>query len=108
MVKKEKLKLEKSLKTINQLELCKQHGGPITPSCVELMGSLNNEQLLAEISYLRLTIAPNTRQMKRIKVDGRYKMQKFSEDELRTSIRNAIRPQVDVTTDVETLLKSVL
>ena len=108
LVKKEKLKLEKALKTIKQLEMCKKHGGPITPNCVDILDSLDIEKLLAEISYLRLTTVPNVRQMKRVKVDGKYKMQKFSEEELRTSIRNVVKPQDDVNEDVETLLQYVL
>ena len=87
LVKKEKLKLEKSLKTLNQLQICKEHGGPITPDCVDMLDKLDNKKLLAEISYLRLTTAPNVRQMKRVKVDGKFKMLKFSEDELRTLLK---------------------
>lgn len=108
LVKKEKLRLEQALKLMKKLDVCKEHGGPVTPSCIELIDRLDNEQLLAEVGYLRLTTAPDIRQMRRVKVDGQLRMLKFSETELRTSIRNSLKPQEDVHSNIEILLNNAL
>ena len=109
IIKKEKLKKEKSLKTLQQMEICKKHGGPLTPNCIDILPGLNTEQLLAEVSFLRLTTAPHIRQMRRKKCeDGRYRMEKFSDNELKTSLINAIKPVEEVSTDIEELLNNVL
>ena len=57
--KKEVLKKKKTSKTLVVLERCKQHGGPITPTSLDLLSKLNEKQPLDEISYLRITIAPD-------------------------------------------------
>ena len=94
---------------LKQMEVCKKHGGPLTPNCMDILQGLNTEQLLAEVSFLRLTTAPHIRQMRRIKcADGRYQMMKFSDEELKTSLTNAIKPVEDVSTDIEELLNNVL
>ena len=93
---------------LNTLEQCKEHGGPITPGCIELLEQLNDKQLILEIGYLRLTTCPNIRQMRRVKQNNKFIMQKFTTDELRTSIRNSIAPVNEINDDVESLLNSVL
>ena len=110
IVKKEKLKAEKTLKIFKQIEICKKHGGPLTPECLDIVQSLNNEQLLSEVSLLRLTTAPNTNigQMRRKGENGKFRMEKFSDDELRTSLINAIQPIEDVSPDIEKLLDVIL
>jgi hypothetical protein len=45
---------------------------------------------IAEIGYLRVTIAPNIRQIRGIKVDGKYKNATLSLQEPRQSIKNAV------------------
>ena len=73
------------------------------------MQSLNNEQLLSEVSLLRLTTAPNIRQMRRKKGEnGKFRIEKFSDDELRMSLINAIQPIEDVSPDIEKLLDVIL
>lgn len=108
LVKKEKLKLQQALKLLKKLDECKAHGGPVTPSCMDILEGLTNEQLLAEVGYLRLTTAPGIRQMRRVKDDGKLKMVKFSESELRTSIRNALKPEEDLQEDIVALLNDAL
>ena len=108
LVKKEKLKLEKTRKTMDALEKCKKHGGPITPGCIDLLEHLNNMQLLLEIGYLRLTTCPHIRQMRRLKQNEKYVMQKFTNKELRASIKNAIAPTNEISEDVQSMLNSVL
>jgi len=108
LLKKEEMKIKKSLKVLKQMDVCKDHGGPLSPNSLYLLDNLSEKQLIAEVVYLRLTIAPNIRQMRRIKVDGKYKMEKFKADELKTSIRNAIQPVDNVERDVDTLLNGAL
>ena len=45
---------------------------------------------------------------KQLSVDGRLKMLTFSENKLRNSIKNAIRPEESVYKDVDTLLLNAL
>ena len=97
LLKKEQLKKKKNEKTI-----------PITPNGIELLESLTEQELLTEISYLRNTVAPNIRQRRRVKTDdGKYKMEKFSTCELKTSIRNAVKPENELVNDINQLLKSI-
>ena len=108
LLKKEKGKLEKKVKLFKKLDSCKEHGGPVTQNSVDLLDNLNSAQLLNEIGYLRMTTAPHIRQMKRVKVDGKYKILKFSDNELKTSIMNCIKPSSDISNDVESLLQKTL
>ena len=63
---------------MKQLETCKKHGGPLTPNCIDSVEHLNTCELLAEVSYLRPTTAPNIRQMRHEKCQsGGYKMKKI-------------------------------
>jgi hypothetical protein len=59
---------------------------------------------IAEIGYLIVTI----RQMRGIKVDGKYKNVTLSLQELRQSIKNAVQPESDISSDIDTLLKKYL
>lgn len=107
--KKEELKKKKAIKEFAVLEKCKQNGGPMTPNSLNLLSQLNENQLLAEISYLRLTVAPYIRQKRCVKVaDGKYKMENLSRIELLTSIKNPLRPEVNVTKDTYNLLMNAL
>jgi hypothetical protein len=63
---------------------------------------------IAEIGYLRVTIAPDIRQMRQIKVDDKYKNVTLSLQELRQSIKNAVPPESDISSDIVTLLKKYL
>ena len=105
-------------KTMDILTKCKKRGGPISVGDLNLSDRLYEKSLLLEISYLRATIAPNIRLRatiapnirlrRRVKLpDGKFKFLKYSITELKTSIRNAIKPENDLQDDVGTLLKSV-
>ena len=97
------------MKVMKLLEVCKEHSGPITPTSVGILNNLGEKQLLAEVGYLRATVAPDIRQMRRVKTpEGRFKMEKFSIEELRVSIKNAIKPEENITSDVDSLLKQAL
>ena len=105
--KKELLKKKKIHKTHQQL--FQIHGGPITPSTINRLKKLNEKQLLAEIGYLRATVAPDIRQKRRVKLaNGRYKFENFSLKELRESIKCVLQPEDNVTSSVELLLKAAL
>ena len=58
-------------------------------------------EILSEISYLRAAIAPDIRQMRRVKVGGKFKMVRISIEELRQSIRNAVKLESDLGADID-------
>jgi len=111
LLKKQEAKKKKMSKVLLVLEECKKHGGPVTPISLDSLERLNESQLLKEIGYLRSTVAPDIRQKRRVKcTDGTktFTFEKFSVDELKTSIRNAVKPEDNVSVDVDILLKKVL
>ena len=60
------------------LDTCENHHGPVTQESILLVDTLIEKELISEIGYLRATAAPDIRQMRRVKVDGKFKMMKFS------------------------------
>ena len=62
---------------------------------------------VTEVAYLRKTGAPDMHQCRRVKLDGdRFKCEKFTVAEMRTSIQNAVEPERDLSQDVNQLLKA--
>ena len=109
LYKKEKLRAKKSTKTIAALERCREHNGPLTPNSLTIINKLTEKQLLDEIAYLRLTVIPDIRQKRRVKGDGvKFRMEKFSLNELKASIKDALKPEDNVTTDIDDLLTNAL
>ena len=107
--KKELLMRKKCEKATDILTKCKKHDGSIFVADSNLLDKLDEKSLLVEICYLRATIAPNIRQQRRVKLpDGKFKFLKYLTSELKTSIRNVIKPENDQQDDVDALLKSVL
>ena len=90
-------------KLYTNLEKCKKHGGPLTINDIKKLDTLNYAKTVLEASYLKKTTAPNIR-LKR-KVDNKFI--KFTEEELKQQIRDAIKPQCDVTRNIEQLLLGV-
>ena len=85
------------------------YSGPLSPNRLDILPQLTEKQFLDEISYLRLTVAPGIRKMRRVKgVDGKFKMEKFSVMELQASIGNALKPEDNVTEDIDILLMNTL
>ena len=80
----------------------------MTPYYVVRLQHLKEKEILSEISYLRATIAPDIRQMRRVKVDGKFKIVRFSIQELRQSITNAVKPESDLGADIDILLSNAL
>ena len=66
------------------LEECKKHGGPITSSDkdVRTLQALSKKELLNEVRYLRMTIAPNIKEKRRDQSGDKYKFECFTEEEL--------------------------
>ena len=98
LAKKEKLKRKKNLRLLQTIDICKQHGEPLTDNNLELVESLFEKQLISEIVFLRLTVAPNIRPQRRVKDSntGKFRVEKFTAEELHTSITNAIKPENEV------------
>ena len=63
-MKKAELKTKKQARALKLLETCKCHQGPMTPNSVDRLQHLTEKEILSEISYLRVTIAPDIRQMR--------------------------------------------
>jgi len=108
LLKKEELKKNKTEKTMKILKECKLHGGPLTLDSLILLNELTETQLIDEIKFLRYTTAPNIKQMRRVKVDDVYKMQKFNITELKQSIRNAIKSESSLMSNVDEMLLTFL
>jgi len=100
--------IRKKPERLKILDECKLHGGPLTPDSLNLVNELTEKQLIAEIKFLRCTTAPDIRQRRRVKVEGAYKMQKFTTMELKQSIRNAIKPESVIMSNIDELLLSFL
>ena len=105
LLKKEELKRKKTQRTMNLLDTCENHHGPVTQESTLLVDTLIEKELISEIGYPRATVAPDIRQMRRVKIDGKFKMMKFSCDELRQSIKNASKPESNLSNDIDALLK---
>ena len=104
LLKKEDLKKKKAIRTLKLLEMSKGHGGSLTKKSLNKLNKLTEEELLAEISYLRATIAPDIRMKRRVKIGGKFKMVNFTINELTVSIKNAVKPENDIILSVVKLL----
>ena len=95
-------KVMKNVRMMMLLDLCKQHGGPVTNASVNELEQLTKQQLTTEVCYLRSTIAPNIRQKRK----ENKKFVNFSKSELISQIRNVINPSNNLSIDLNTLLSS--
>lgn len=68
-----------------------------------MINLLTDKQLLAEI--VRVTIAPDIRQKRKL-ASGKFET--FKHDELKSQIRNAIKPEKSMSADVDSLIMQVL
>ena len=102
---KEAKKQKKIARSFSLLDLCKDHGGPVTPDSIELLGKLTQAQLLTETRYLRSTIAPAIKERKAvIDSSGKRKMPVLSEESLRENIKAAIKMEVKVVDNIDILI----
>jgi len=58
---KEEKKRRSTVKAMEALDLCKEHGGPLTPKDLHKLDVMDEAQVLAEAKYLKKTTAPNIR-----------------------------------------------
>ena len=106
---KESIKTRKVTRTLKVLDSVKKHGGPITAESLNLLDTLTESQICTEVTYLKLTIAPDLKLRKRVKntQTNKYQMIKLPVEQLKMSIKSVISPAVDVTQDLDCLLQSV-
>ena len=99
----EKVKKKKRIDTklMENLETCKKHGGPLTMHDLERVQSLDYNQLVAEVGYLKKTIAPQLRFKRRVE----NKFVNYTADQLRQQIIDVLKPINDTNNDIESLLK---
>ena len=103
LAKKEKkrIKMEKAYKLLDQ---CKVHGGPISPDNLEHLDNLTEKQLILEIRYLRITVAPNIRERRKLR-SGKF--ERMAIDELKNQIVNVLNPPVGNMKDLNNLFKNI-
>ena len=87
---KETKKKKKNERSLKLLEKCKQHSGPVTQSTAEMLDDLSDGQLVTEVRYMRVTIAPNIRE--KVKVDKKFR--KLNRTELKNEIFELNIPSV--------------
>ena len=103
LVAKESKKKKKNERSLKLLEQCKEHNGPVTRNTADLLDSLTDRQLVTEVRYLRVTIAPNIRE--KVKVDKKFR--KLNKAELKNEILKVIRPEVQLDS-LDNLLSDIL
>ena len=96
-------KQKKLKKVIENLELCKIHGGPLTAKDIDRLDDLTAEEVLVEAKYLKKTVASNIR-LKR-KVDRNFV--NFTNEEIKQQIREVIKPSQKPQGDVDSLLQKI-
>ena len=73
----------------------------ITTRNIDILQNLAVNELLCEVAYLRSTIAPNIHQMRRVNGEnGKYYMEKFTKEKLKTGIQNSVQPEADAGYDI--------
>lgn len=80
LASKEKItkKQRKNKRMLEVFETVKEHGGPVTEKTIYMLNNLSDEEILKEVRFLRVTVAPNIREKR--KVDNKFV--KFSRQEL--------------------------
>ena len=89
---------------------CQVHGGPVTAYNLDLLETLDENQIIQEVSYLKATIASELKLKKRVtdSVSKKYKMLKLPTEQLKLSIKNVLQPSNGYGADsVENLLDKV-
>ena len=98
MLKKQK----KNTRMLEAFENVKTHGGPVTAKSIDLLSELSDKDILEEVRFLRMTVAPNIREKRKIY----KKIVKFSRQELISQIVNILKPEDDLSKDIDELLLS--
>ena len=99
-------KSKKVARTLKILEKLKKHGGPITADSIDLLDNLSEDQLVAEVTYLKLTIAPDLKLKKRVRNNetNKFQMIKIPVHQLRQSIQGVVKPLLDGQEKLDVLL----
>ena len=92
MKSKEIIKQRKVTRALKLLAECRLHGGPVSVDNLDLLDSLNENQVITEVSYLKATIASEIKLRERVKVGDKYKMNKLPIEQLKISIQNVLQP----------------
>ena len=97
-------KQKKNLKMLEVFEKVKAHGGPVTSDSLNDLENMSEKDILEEVKLLRMTVAPNIREKRKVG----NKFVKFSKRELISQIENILKPEDDISADIDSLLLSVL
>ena len=103
LIGKESKKKKKNQRSLKLLEKCKEHNGPVTQGTTSMLDRLTDAQLVTEVRYLRVTIAPNIRE--KVKVDKKFR--KLNKTELKNEILKVIKPEVNIDS-LESLFSEML
>ena len=101
---KKKMKINQDI--MNRLDECKLYGGPLTHTDIERIDDLTDKQVLAEAKYLKKTTGPNIRLRRK---EGN-KFINYTTEELKSQIRNVIKPEcaIEDDIDIDELLKTAV
>ena len=95
-------KQKKNIKMLEAFEKVKSHGGPVTANSLNILQEMSEKEILEEVKLLRMTVAPNIREKR--KVDNKFV--KFTKEELISQIENVLKPEDDLSADIDSLLLS--
>ena len=106
---KESVKFRKFATTMKTLELVNQYWGPVTADCLQHLDTLTEEQIISEVKYLKLTVAPDLKLKKRMKDpnNNRFKFVKLPREQLIRSIQGVVKPEAESGSDLDVLLAGV-
>ena len=93
-------KVKKNEKCLLLLDEVKMHGGPVSSNSIDELENLTDSEILAEVRYLRQTLAPNIREKRKVE----NKFVKFTKLELIQQIRSVLKPENEDFEDVNCLL----
>ena len=102
LVGKESKKKKKNERSLKLLDKCKEHNGPVTQNTTEILDVLSAQQLVTEVRYLRVTLAPNIRE--KVKVDNKFR--NLTKSELKNEILKVIKPESNLDS-LETLFSDL-
>jgi len=104
-------KERKLRKSVELLDMCKQHGGPLSPNTLKDMDQMTDEAIYLEAKYLKCTIASELKLRHRV-MDaanpGKYKLPLVPVEQLKLNIQNILMPGLNTpTTELDTLLSQI-
>ena len=81
----------------------------LTQTHLKLLDTLTEEQIISELKYLKLTVAPDLKLKKRVKDpnNNRFKFLKLPREQLIRSIQGVVKPEAEDGNDLAVLLAGV-